>query len=179
MLSLRTYVGYKHHTPFILGRSVVNPNIDDNRCLQRCLILASEGGHKIVVNRNMGDETVYNKWWKQPEKNKVFGVSIHEVEEAMGIQDNAPFDASEEKFAALKVLLKVSLNMFEVTLLLGHSDTVKEQFDLFTCTQVYGGKGTKLPLSLCILNDQNLPEGTPKHFLYIKNLSDFKHRMTR
>ena len=44
---------------------------------------------------------------------------------------------------------------------------------------MYKGKGTKLPLSLCILNDLNLPEGTSKHFLYIKDLNDFKHRITR
>ena len=61
MIPLRTFVGYKHHTPLIHGRTVVNPNIEDNRCLQRCLILASEGGHKIIANRKMGDASVYNK----------------------------------------------------------------------------------------------------------------------
>ena len=62
MFPLRTFVGYKQHTPLILGYTVVNPNIDDNRYLQRCLILASEGGHKIIANRKMGDASVYNKW---------------------------------------------------------------------------------------------------------------------
>ena len=179
MFPLRTFIGHKHPTPFVIRRTVINPNIDGNRCLQRCLILASEGGHKIIANRKIGDETVYNKWWKQPDKYKVFGVTIHEVEEVMGIRDNAPFDVSEEKFAALEALLKVSLNVFEVTLLPGYVDKGKEQFDLFTCDVVYKGRGTKLPLSLCILNDLNLPEGTPKHFLYIKDLNDFKHRVTR
>ena len=106
MFPLRTYVGYKHHTPYIIGQTVVNPNIDDNRCLQRCLILASEGGHKIIANRKMGDATVYNKWWKQHDKCKVFGVTIHEVEEAMNIRDNAPFNASEENFARLERILR-------------------------------------------------------------------------
>ena len=180
MFPLRTYDGYKHPAPFILGLTVLNPNIDNNRCLQRCLILESEGGHKIVANRKMGDASVYNKWWKQPKKYKVFGETIHEVEEAMGIRNNAPFDASQEKFATMEALLKVSLNVFEVTLLFEYSDKVKEQFDLFTCEQVYGGKGkAPSPLSLCILNDQNLPEGTTEHFLYIKDLSDFKHRIFR
>ena len=87
-----TCVGYKHPTPSILGQSVVNPNIDDNRCQQRCLILASEGGHKIIANRKIGDESVYNKWWKQPDKYKVFGVTIHEIEETMDICDNKPFE---------------------------------------------------------------------------------------
>ena len=85
MFPLWTFVGYKHHTPSILGQSVVKPNIDDNRCLQRCLILESEGEYKIIVDHKMGDESVYNKWWKQPNKYKVFGVMIHEIEEAMDI----------------------------------------------------------------------------------------------
>ena len=59
---LRTFVGYKHLIPSILEQSVVNHNIDYNRCLQRCLIQVSEDGHKNIVNRKMGDESVYNKW---------------------------------------------------------------------------------------------------------------------
>ena len=61
MFPLRSFVGCKHHTPFILGCTVVNPNIDDNRCLQRCLILVSENGYKIIANHKMGDTSVYNK----------------------------------------------------------------------------------------------------------------------
>ena len=137
------------HTVLVIGRTALNPDFDDNRCLQRCLILASEGGHKIVANCKIGDATVYNKWWKHPEKNKVFGVTIHKVEEAMGIRDNTPFDASEEKFAALEALLKVSLNVFEVTLLPGYTDKTKEQFDLFTCDVVYKKvRRNHVPLSL-------------------------------
>ena len=55
MFLLRSFVGYKHSTPSVLGRTVINPNIDDNRCLQHCLVLASEGGHKIITNRKMAD----------------------------------------------------------------------------------------------------------------------------
>ena len=147
MFPLRTYIGHKHPTPFVIGRTVLNLNIDENRCLQWCLILASEGGHKIVANRKIGDETVYNKWWKQPDKYKVFGVTIHEVEEAMGIRGNAPFDASEEKFAALEALLKVSLNVFEVTLLPGYDDNCKDKYELFTSIQVYKPNGKSESLS--------------------------------
>ena len=113
---------------------VTNPNINDNWCLQRCLILASEGGHKIIANRKIGDPSVYNNSWKQPDKYKVFGVTIHEVEEAMGICDNKVFDQSEEKFARLAKLLKVSLNVFEITLLPGYDDYSKDKFILFTCS---------------------------------------------
>ena len=62
MFPLRTFVGYKHPTHSILGQSVVNPNIDYNQCLQQRLILASEGGYKIIANRKMGDLIVFNKW---------------------------------------------------------------------------------------------------------------------
>ena len=79
----------------------------------------NEGGHKIIANRKMCDESVYNKWWKQPDKYKVFGVTIHEIEKAMDIRDNKPFKQSEEKFSRLEELLKVSFNVFEITLLPG------------------------------------------------------------
>ena len=179
MFSLRTFVGYNHHTFLILGRTVVNPNIDDNRCLQRCLILASEGGHKIIANRKMGDASMYNKWWKQPEKYKVFGVTIHEIEKAMDICENKPFDQSEEKFERLEELLKVSLNIFEITLLPGYDDNSKDKYDLFTSTQIYKPNGSGGSVSLCIVNDTRSEEVIPQHFLYIKDLSDFKHRIFR
>ena len=180
MFPLRTFVGYKHHTPSIIGQTAVNPNIDDNRCLQRCLILASEGGHKIIANRKMGDASVYNKWWKQPDKNKVFGVTIHDIEEAMGIRDNKSFEQSEENFARLEELLKVSLNVFEVTLLPGYDDNSEDKYDLFTCYQVYKPKRKGGCVSLCIVNDtREKMEAVPKHFLYIKDLSDFKHHIIR
>ena len=153
MFPLRAFVDYKHHTSSIIERTVVNPNIDDNRCLQRCLILASEGEHKIIANRKMGDASVYNKLWKQPNKYKVFGVTIHEVEEAMGICDNKAFDASEEKFAALEALLKVSLNVVEIALLPGYYDNSEDKYDLFTCYQVYKPQRKGGSVSLCILND--------------------------
>ena len=89
----------------------------------------------------MGDATVYNKWWKQPNKYKVFGVTIHEIEKAMGICDNKSFEQSEEKFAALEELLNVSLNVFEVTLLPGYDDNSEDKYELFTCYQVYKPKG--------------------------------------
>ena len=141
MFPLRTFVGYEHPTPLVIGRTVLNPDIDDNRCLHWCLILASEGGHKIIANRKMGNASMYNKWWKQPDKNKVFGVTIHEIGKAMGICDNKSFDASEENFARLEELLKVSLNVFEITLLSGYDDNSEDKYELFTCYQVYKPKG--------------------------------------
>ena len=65
----------------------------------------------------------------------MFGVTIHEIEEAMDICDNKPFDQSEEKFARLEELLKVSLNVFEITLLPGYDDNSKDKYNLFSGIQ--------------------------------------------
>ena len=59
-------------------------------------------------------------------KNKVFGVTIRDVEEAMDICDNKAFDQSEEIFARLEELLKDFLNVFEITLLPGYDDKSKD-----------------------------------------------------
>ena len=160
MFPLRTFIGHKHPTPFVIGRTVQNPNIDDNRCLQRCLILASEGGHKIVANRKMGDASMYNKWWKQPNKYKVFGVTIHEVEEAMGIRDNKAFDAHEEKFSRMEALLKESLNDFDIALLPGYDDNSEDKYELFMSSQVYKPNRKGGNVSLCIMNDTREEERT-------------------
>ena len=174
MFLLWIFVGYKHPTPSILGQSVVNPNIDDNRCLQRCLILESEGGHKIIANRKMGDVSVYNKWWKQHDKYKMFGVTIHEIEEAMDIYDNKPFDQNEEKFSRLEELLNVSLNVFEVTLYPGYDDNSKDRNEHFASSQIYSHHKSTSLLSLCIMNDMRDTNPSPKHFWYIKDLTGFK-----
>ena len=153
MFPIRTFVDYKHPTPLILGRTVVNPNIDNNRCLQRYLILASEYGYEIIANHKMGDGSVYNKWWKQPDKYKVFEVSILDVEEAMDIRNNRVFKQSEEKFARLEELLKVSLNVFEITLLPGYDNNSKDRYEHFKSSQIYQPKGKGGSVSLCILNN--------------------------
>ena len=67
-------------------------------------------------------------------------LTFHKVEKTMNIRDNTPFDVNEEKFAALKALLKATLNVFEVILLPGYRDNAMEQFDLFTSEQVYTDK---------------------------------------
>ena len=59
-------------------------------------------------------------------KNKVFGVTILDVEEAMDICDNKAFDQSEEIFARLEELLKDFLNVLEITLLPGYDDKSKD-----------------------------------------------------
>ena len=122
----------------------------------------------------MGDESVYNKWWKQPDKYKVFGVSIYKIEEAMDTCDNKPFEQSEEKFSRLEELLKVSHNVFEVTLLFGYDDNSKDKNEHFTSSQIYSGHKSTSVLFLGILNHTRNTNPSPKHFMYIKDLTGFK-----
>ena len=99
----------------------------------------------------------------------------------MDICDNKPFEQSEEKFSRLEELLKFSLNVFKIILLPGYDDNSEDKYDLFTNSQIYKPNGSGGSVSLCIMNDTR-EEGqneVPKIFLYIKDLSDFKHRIFR
>ena len=83
----------------------------------------------------------------------VFRMTIHEIEESMDICDNKAFEQSEEKFARLKELLKVSFNVFEITLLPGYADNCKDEYELFTCYQGYKSEVNGTTLSFYIVND--------------------------
>ena len=179
MFPLRTYIGYKHPTPAILGISVVNPIIDDNRCLQRSLILASEGGHRIIRTWKVCDPSIYNKWWKHPEKNTIFGHTVHEIEQEMDICDNKPFEPSADKFKQLETLLTVSINVFKLTRMPGYDDKTKDNYDHFICSPIYRAKTKEEGVSLCVLNDISGNKPIPKHFMLIKDLANFKHRIYR
>ena len=118
----------------------------------------------------MGDAIVYSKWWKQPDKYKVFGVTIHEIKETMDICDNKAFDQSEEKFSRLEELLNLSLNVFEVTLLPKYDDNSKDRNEYFASFQNYSSHKSTSLLSLCILNDTQpmVPENiAPSQTLHI------------
>ena len=67
----------------------------------------------------------------------VRGVTIHEIEEAMDICDNKAFDQSEEKFSRWEELLKVSLSVFEITLLPGYDNNSKDRNEYFATSQIY------------------------------------------
>ena len=97
----------------------------------------------------------------------------------MDICDNKAFDQTEEKISRLEKLLKVSLNVFEVTLLPGYDDNSKDKYDLYMNSQIYKPNGSGGSVSLCIVNDTRNENEIPKHFLYIKDLSEFKHRIFR
>ena len=101
----------------------------------------------------------------------MFGVTIHEIEEAMVICDNKPFEQSEEKFSRLEELLKVSLNVFEITLLPGYGDNSKDKNEHFASPQIYSGHKSTSLLSLCILNHTIDTNTISKHFICIKDLT--------
>ena len=59
MFPLCISVDHKHPTPSILGHTMFNPSIDDKKCLQRSLLLANEGGYKIIANRSRYCSGIY------------------------------------------------------------------------------------------------------------------------
>ena len=83
----------------------------------------------------------------------------------MDICDNKAFEQCEEKFSRLEGLLKVSLNVFEVTLLPGSDYNSKDKNEHFTSSQIYSHHKFTSVLSLCILNDTRDTNTSPKHFM--------------
>ena len=90
----------------------------------------------------------------------------------MDICDNKPFEQSEEKFSRLEELLKVSPNVFEVTLLPGYNDNFNDKNEHFTSSQICSHHKSTSLLSLCILNERHEKyKSLPKYFMYIKDLT--------
>ena len=92
----------------------------------------------------------------------------------MGICDNKPFEQSEEKLERLKELLNVPINDIEVTLLPGYDDNSKDKNEHFASSQIYSGHTFISVLFLCILNDTRDTNPSPKHFMFINDLTGFK-----
>ena len=107
-------------------------------------------------------------------------MTIHAIGEAMDICDNKPFKQSEEKFSRLEELLKVSLNVFKVTLLPGYDDNSNDKCDLFISSQINSGHKPTSVLSLFILNDtrpmvsRDSDTISTKHYMYINGMTWFK-----
>ena len=52
-------MGHNQPIPMVQGNKIANLNIIDDKCLQCCLILASEDDHQILANRTVDAATVY------------------------------------------------------------------------------------------------------------------------
>ena len=182
LLPLKVYVGAGIKTPAILGECVVNPCINDNRCLQRCLILAYNGS-SIIKNCNTTRVSGYSKYWNKPIKNPVFGHTILEIENAMNIADNQPFIECVEKFEQLENLLNVYINCYEMRMFDGFDMKSMDEKNLenMVVECVYPVKKNqridiKQEVNLCMLNDEHLKV---KHFVLIKDMSKFKQHLYR
>lgn len=179
MIPLKVNVGAGIKTPTILGLTVINPCIDDNKCLQRCLILASNG-EPIIKSRHVCDVKGYTKYWNKPNKNLVFGHSIHEIESLVDIQDNKPFVECEQNFKALEDLLDIYITCYQFNMLEGFdmASTSQENYEKFTVQPVYPlntiDRNDKTNVYLCILNDI---KNETKHFVFVKNPMPFKQHV--
>ena len=176
MIPLRVFVGSPIATPTFLGHSVVNPRFNDNKCLQRCLILASIGGKVILASRNHCKSSVYSAYWKNPNKHRVFDHSIHEIEAAVGIQNNKPFVDSDSNFRTLENLLCIRINCWEIVLLNGFDSDTKD-LDGVRITPKYLSvleRGQEVNLAILYDLSRNI-----KHFIYVKDLASFKVHISR
>lgn len=179
MIPLKVCVGAAIKTPAILGYSVLNACIDDNRCLQRSLILACD--ERIVKSNNVCHVKAYGKYWKKADRNLVFGHTIPEIESTVNIQDNTPFVACEENFKALEDLLDIYITCYQFNMNAGFdlSSTTAENRALFTVEPLYpissNERQDKTHIYLCVLNDI---EKELKHFVYIKDAKVFSAYVT-
>lgn len=179
MIPLKVNVGAGIKTPVILGLTVINPCIDDNRCLQRCLILASNG-QSIIKARHVCNAKGYSKYWNKPNKNLVFGHSILEIESLVNIQDNKPFVECIENFRALENLLDIYITCYQFNMLDGFdmTSTSQENYEKFTIQPVYPlntiERTDKTNVYLCILNDI---KNETKHFTLVKDPIPFKQHV--
>lgn len=177
MCPLKVCVGAAIHTPLILGKTVVNACIDDNRCLQRSLINACN--ESITKQRNTSNTSAYAKYWNKPNKNLVFNHTIYEIEEAVHIQDNRPFVAHPDNFKVLERLLDIYITCYQFNMQAGFDlkSNTDENAELFTVEPVYPVsrdddelRDDKPHIYLCILNDI---EKEVKHCVLIKDREQF------
>ena len=174
MIPLKVFVGAAIKTPTIIGETVVNACIDDNRCFQRSLINACDPSYD--KHRHVCDANRYNKYWNKPNKNLIFNHTIHEIEAAVNIQDNKPFVADPVNFEIIEHLLNIYITCYQFNMQSGFDikSNTDENAELFTFNPIYplitkdedAFRDNKPHIYLCVLNDV---EKELKHFTYIKD----------
>lgn len=181
IIPLTKFIGASIPTPTILGYSVLNACIDDNKCLQRSLILACNGDY-YVKTRNICNKISYNKYWRRNDKNLVFGHTIQEIESAVNIEDDKPFIESDENFKKLEDLLNIYINCYEFDMMDGFNpkDTSEENYTKFSIHSVYPHKyierNDRHNVNLCVLKESSK---NIKHFVYVKDPAVFKQRVLK
>ena len=172
LLPLKCFVGRSIETPTILGHTILNPCIDDNKCLQRCLILSVN--ETISRNRNTNKPYQYDRYWKKPEKNLVYGHTIPQIEKYLHIENDVPFFESYDKFKLLEDYLHVKIVCYEMKMFDGFDKKSVKIDNLSKMSiQVIFNSDMKYDktIHLCILTDV---ENSYKHFVYIRNIVEFK-----
>ncbi len=172
LLPLKCFVGRAIETPTILGHTILNPCIDDNKCLQRCLILSVND--TISKNRNTNKPYQYERYWKKPEKNLVYGHTIPEIEKYLHIENDVPFFESYDKFYLLELYLHVKIVCYEMKMFDGFDKkSVKmENLSKMSIQKIFdSGVEYDKTIYLCILTDV---ENSYKHFILIRNIVEFK-----
>lgn len=181
IIPLTKFIGAGIPTPTILGYTVLNACINDNKCLQRSLILACNGDY-YVKSKNICRECSYNKYWKKAEANLVFGHSIQEIEAAVDIEDDKPFVECDQNFKTLEDLLNIYINCYEFDMQEGFDpkDVSESNYSKFYLHSIYPHKfmerKDRRNVDLCVLKD---PSKNIKHFVYIKDPSVFKQHVLK
>lgn len=181
IIPLTKFIGAGIPTPAILGYTVLNACINDNKCLQRSLILACNTDY-FLKTRNMCRTTGYNKYWKKPQENLVFGHTIQEIEAAVDIENDKPFVECDENFKTLEDLLNIYINCYEFDMQDGFDpkDTSQSNYSKFYLHSIYPHKfmerKDRRNVDLCVLKDASK---NIKHFVYIKDPSVFKQHVLK
>lgn len=181
IIPLTKFIGAGIPTPSILGYTVLNACINDNKCLQRSLILACNGDY-YVKTKNICRESSYNKYWKKPQVNQVFGHTIQEIETAVNIEDNKPFVECDQNFKTLEDLLNIYINCYEFDMQDGFDpkDVSESNYSKFYLHSIYPHKfmerKDRRNVDLCVLKDASK---NIKHFVYIKDPSVFKQHVLK
>ena len=169
LLPLKCFVGRSIETPTILGRTIANPCIDDNKCLQRCLILSVNDN--IIKQGNTVNINSYTKYWRKPEKNLVYGHTIPEIEKYLHIENDVPFFESYDKFYILELYLHVKIVCYEMKMFddFDKKSVKMDNLSKMSIQKIFdSGVEYDKTIYLCILTDV---ENSYKHFVYIVLLS--------
>ena len=167
---IKNSIGSYIPTPIeIVGDTLLNIKADDNKCLQRCLIYAT---NQSIIDRSRRryQAQPYNKFWKQSDKFTVNGVSIHEIEQQLNLVNDQCFQATEDNFALLEKLIHCRINVYQIDIL-PNDYSAKKVYPLQP--QKYS-EILPFDINLCILS---IPDKNINHFTVITNVQHFRNKM--
>lgn len=168
---IKNIIGKYIETPRnIVGDTLLNiipDSIEDNRCLQRCLIYSL---NKEIINRSKRQHLskTYNKYFRQPDKYKFNDHSIIDFEQQFELIDNKPFHGDTITYEEIEKYFDIKLNVYQLDLLPN---------DDFSIDRIYPESNNihrdlrGKEIYLCILNK---PEENIMHFTVIQHIDTFR-----